>query len=196
MRRYLLLTILIRFFLHPLSAAPDEPAVLQMRIVEGDGSVYPLGSRATRGITIEITDETGKPVEGAAVSFQLPADGPGGTFANGSRTDIVTTKADGAASVWGMQWNRSAGAFEVRVTAVKGAARAGIICPQYLSAAKVESGPHAGFGGHKWLWAGVGLAALVGVGVARANSHGSSASGPSAVNTATIGAPVIALGHP
>jgi hypothetical protein len=39
---------------------------------------------------VEITDETGKPISGAAVSFHLPEDGPGGTFASGLRTDLVS----------------------------------------------------------------------------------------------------------
>ena len=38
------------------------------------------GSRSARPMTVEITEETGKPVAGAAVSFHLPEDGPGGTL--------------------------------------------------------------------------------------------------------------------
>ena len=68
-----------------------------------------MGGRATRGLTVQVTDEAGKPVEGASVSFRLPDSGPAGTFASGSRTEIVTTGGDGRAGVWGMQWNRTAG---------------------------------------------------------------------------------------
>lgn len=160
--------------------------------------MYGLGSRATRGIAVEITDETGKPVEGAAVSFQLPADGPSGVFSNGSRSEIVTTKPDGSAAVWGMQWNRAAGAFEVRITAVKGTARAGIVCPQYLSASKAEpAGGGLHLGSHKWLWIGVAIGGGVGAGALLAGRAGNTpTSGPSAVNTAIIGSPSIALVHP
>jgi len=194
-RRCFVLLSLLPVFV-PATAAPEDPAVLQIRIVEGEGTVYALGSRATRGITVEITDETGKPVGGAAVSFQLPADGPGGVFSNGSRSDIVTTRADGAASVWGMQWNRSAGSFEVRITAVKGAARAGTMCPQYLSAGKVESAGGGSRIGHKWLWIGVAVGAGVGAGAVIAGRAGKPASGPTAETSAIIGSPTIALGHP
>jgi len=36
------------------------------------------------------------------------------------RTEVVVTGADGRASVWGTQWNRTAGPFQMRVTTVKG----------------------------------------------------------------------------
>src|ERR1035441_8898626 len=87
----------------------DDPVILQIRVIEGEGVAYPLGSRATRGVTVQVTDETGKPIENASVSFRLPEEGPSGTFSNGSRLEIVTTKADGKASAWGMQWNRTEG---------------------------------------------------------------------------------------
>jgi hypothetical protein len=192
-RRRLILLLLLSV---PLGAAPDDPAVLQLRIIEGEGAVYALGSRATRGVTVQVTDETGKPVEGAAVNFQLPSDGPGGTFTNGSRTEIVTTKADGAAAVWGMQWNRAAGAFEVRITAVKGSARAGVVCPQYLSEAKIEpasQGSHSG--SKKWLWIGLAAGGGAGAGLFLAGRAGSNSSA-TATGSTTIGAPSIALGHP
>jgi hypothetical protein len=41
-----------------------------------DGAVYRKGARATRGLTVLVTDETGKPLEHAAVSFRLPEEGP------------------------------------------------------------------------------------------------------------------------
>src|SRR5580698_8535226 len=103
----------------------DNPAILQIRVLEGEGVAYPLGGRATRGVTIQVTDETGKPVEGASVSFRLPEEGPSGTFSSGSRTEIGMTKPDGRAAAWGMQWNHTEGPFEIRITAVKGQARAG-----------------------------------------------------------------------
>jgi hypothetical protein len=84
-------------------------------------------------LTVQVTDESGKPVEGASVSFTLPVAGPGGTFKSGLRTEVLTTQADGKAAIWGMQWNRLPGPFEIKITASKDQARAGIVSTQYLN---------------------------------------------------------------
>ncbi len=137
--------------------AQQDPAILQIKVVEGESAVYPIGSRATRGITIQVTDESGRPVDNAIVSFRLPEDGASGSFANGTKTDIATTRPDGRASAWGMQWNRTAGMLEVRITAAKGATRAGIVCSQYLTDAPESSAQkiRGASGSHKWLWIAV-----------------------------------------
>jgi len=176
--------------------APAEgPAILQIRVTEGEGAAYPVGSHATRGITVLITDETGRPVEGATVSFSLPSTGPGGVFATGASSEIVPTREDGKASVWGMQWNRTVGAFEIRITAVKGQARAGMVCSQYLSDAPApkQGSSRIGPGGHKWIWIGLAVAAGAGAGLALAGS----AAKPTASTTGiVIQTPTISLGHP
>ena len=173
-------------------------AVIELRVLDGEGAVYALGSRATRGITVQVTDETGQPVESAAVSFRLPEDGPGGTFASGLRTEIVTTKADGRATVWGMKWNRTAGAFQVRVTVAKGQARAGIVVSQYLSD-KVVAGAgsngqfHASHSYRKWLLvaAAVGGAAMGGLVLGERKSAATTPA--NAPGPPSIGTPVIVI---
>jgi hypothetical protein len=177
---------------------PQDPAILQIRVLEGDGAVYGLGARATRGVTVQVTDETGKPVDGAAVSFRLPESGPTGNFATGAKTEIATTRSDGRAGVWGMQWNRTAGAFEIRVTAVKGQSRAGTVCPQYLTDSPAVSSSTARLGpghSHKWLWilAGIGGAAAAGIAVTAAGGKAAATTPSTGV---TIGTPTIILGHP
>lgn len=184
-----------------MQAAPqDNPAILQIRVIEGEGVAYPLGGRATRGVTVQVTDETGKPIEGATVSFRLPDEGPSGAFSGGSRSEIATTKADGRAAAWGMQWNRIEGSFEIRITAVKGQARAGTVCPVYLSKATAEanaSPPMKLARNHKWLWITLGVAGGAGVAVVLAalGSKGSEPIGPTVTPT-SIGTPTIAIGHP
>jgi hypothetical protein len=185
------------------AAAQNDPAILLIRTVEGEGAVYPVGSRATRGITVQVTDETGKPVDSAAVVFRLPEDGPTGTFSSGMQTEIVTTGADGRANVWGMQWNRLTGALEVRITAAKGQARAGTVCGLYLSNAVVSSEPRIGkangllgaWRNHKKIWIGVGVAAAGFVAVAAISSRGTP-SAAAAVNAPQIGTPSIIIGKP
>lgn len=178
--------------------AQQDPAILQIKVVEGESAVYPIGSRATRGITIQVTDESGRPVDNAIVSFRLPEDGASGSFANGTKTDIATTRPDGRASAWGMQWNRTAGMLEVRITAAKGATRAGIVCSQYLTDAPESSAQkiRGASGSHKWLWiAVIAGGAAAGVVAAAAIGKGSTTS-TAAPPGLTIGSPTIILGHP
>lgn len=194
--RTVLLSLIV---LSTLSA--QVPTILQVRVVDGDAAVYAIGSRATRGITVQVTDESGKPVEAATVSFRLPEEGPSGTFSTGSKTEIATTRGDGRASVWGMQWNRTPGSFEVRVTVAKGQTRAGTVCSQFLSDSEgaarssARTGPR---GGHKWLWVALAVAGAAAGGVVATGLTGKpgSATTASAPAGLTISAPTIILGHP
>jgi hypothetical protein len=113
--------------------AMAQIAVLQIKVLEGEGAVHPAGARVARPLTVEVTDEAGKPVAGAAVSFQLPPEGPGGLFSNGLRTDLVLTDATGRASIHSVQLNRTGGQFRIRITAVKEQARAGAVSIQYVA---------------------------------------------------------------
>ena len=182
-----------------LAYGADAPSILTIRVAEGDGAAYPVGSRATRGLTVLVTDETGRPVEGATVSFTLPAEGPGGVFSTGGRTEIAATRADGRAAVWGMQWNRTAGPFEIRITAVKGQARAGVVSSQSLSNAPevraAASGKiHPARGGHKLLWISLVVAGAAAAGVAGVAARNTSSTAASSVTPLKIGTPTISLG--
>jgi len=174
--------------------------IIQLRVVEGEGAIYTVGSRATRGLSVLVTDANGKPVEGAAVSFRLPDDGPGGVFAGGSRTQTVTTQADGKAAVWGMQWNKTPGPFEIRITATKDEARAGLISAQSLinSIAPQTGGagtfqtPHHSV--TKWLLVAAAVAGAGAAGLFVAEKESKSSVTP--LVATQIGAPVITIGHP
>lgn len=180
----------------------NAAVIIQLKVVDGEGSVYRTGTRATRGLTVLVTDETGKPVENAAVSFRLPDDGPSGVFNSGLRTEVVTTNADGRATVWGMQWNRTAGPLEIRVTAVKEQARAGIVSTQYLSdtiAPKaggegVFSATHKGRA--KWIVIGAAAAGGAVAGLALGRSKGPNPISAPPTPGILIGTPSINVGHP
>jgi len=122
--------------------ATAQIAVLQIKVLDGEGAVHPPGARIAHPLTVEVTDETGRPVAGAAVSFQLPPEGPSGLFSNGLRTDLVLTDASGHAAIHSVQLNRTGGQFRIRITAVKEQARAGAISTQYI--AENHSGAPAG----------------------------------------------------
>lgn len=178
--------------------------IVQLKVLEGEGTVYRTGSRATRGITVLVTDETGKPVPAAAVSFRLPDEGASGVFSSGLKTEVMTTSADGKASVWGMQWNKTPGPVEIRITAVKDQARAGLVSTQYLSA-EVDSkagGEGVFSASHKGRTKWILIAAAVGGGAAAGllfgRSHSSSTDSSSTLSSTgvLIGNPSINVGHP
>ncbi len=107
--------------------AVAQDAVLHIQIVAVDGGAHAPGSHVGKPLTVEVTDATGKPASGAKVSFQVPEEGPSGLFSNGLRTDLATTDTNGRATAHGLQLNRVAGSFNVRITAAKEQARAGTI---------------------------------------------------------------------
>jgi hypothetical protein len=180
----------------------DASVIVQLRVVEGDGVTYQPGARATRGLTVLVTDEAGQPVNMASVSFRLPDEGASGTFNSGLRTEVVTTGPDGRASVWGMQWNKTPGQIQIKITAVKDQARTGIVSTVQLSQTVVASAGGQGefkasHGGHKWIWLAVAGAAAAagGAGFALMRSQGSSAQS-SVIPSLSIGAPSVTVGHP
>lgn len=183
------------------SPAANASVIVQLKIVEGEGVVYQTGSRASRGLTVLVTDETGKPVANAAVSFKLPDEGPSGTFSSGLRTEVVTTGADGKATVWGMQWNKAVGPVEIRITAVKDQARAGLVGTQYLSEAiGVKAGGQGVFDAPrkshaKWILIGAIIAGGAAAGLVFARSRSTPAAS-TPTTAVSISAPSIIVGSP
>jgi hypothetical protein len=185
------------------AAAVAQIAALHIKVAEGEGTVLPAGSRSTRPLVVEISDDLGHAVQGAAVSFHLPADGPGGTFTNGLRTDMAITDSLGRAMVRGIQVNRMPGRFEIRITAVKEQARAGMLSFQYVGEAR--SGTRRASAGHKrWLAlglllasaaAGGAVATTMGGGTKTATTPPATVPPPPAAGV-TIGPPVISVGRP
>jgi hypothetical protein len=131
------------------------------------------------------------------VTFRLPDQGAGGVFSNGSKTEVAASRANGQLQVWGMQWNRTPGPFEMRITAAKGDAHAWTILPLSLADATETSPPKAvssGHFGHKWLWVALGVGAAAGAGVAVRGMASSPT--PAVVNTTRIGTRTISIGPP
>jgi len=183
------------------AVSADASVIVQLRVVEGEGVTYRTGTRATRGITVLVTDEAGLPLDMASVSFRLPDQGATGTFNSGLRTEVVVTGPDGRASVWGMQWNKTPGTVEIHITAVKEQARTGIVSTQYLSdAVALKAGGEGVFtashgAGHKWLWI-AGIAGLAAGGAAFALLRSKGTPSPSASTGLSVGAPSITVGQP
>jgi hypothetical protein len=181
--------------------ATAQVAILHIQVIEGDGAVNPPGARSARPLAVEVTDETGKPVEGAAVSFHLPEDGPGGNFGNGLRTAVIVSDARGRASLHSLQLNRIPGRVEIRIVAAKEQARAGMVAFQYIAAPKggeapASSAKRVSRGTLKWivLAAVAGGAAAVGtLAASRSNGTAAAAVSPPAIS---IGSPSLMVGKP
>jgi hypothetical protein len=184
------------------AASVNASVIVQLRIVDGDAATYRTGTRATRGLTVLVTDEDGRPVDRAAVSFRLPEQGASGTFSTGLRTEVVNTGLNGHASVWGILWNKTPGTVEIKIAAVKEQARAGIVSTQYLSDTVVAKAGGEGVftashkGGHKWIWFAAIGGVAAGAGLAFGRSQGSSSPSSVAPPGLSVGAPSITIGHP
>lgn len=111
----------------------SAPALIQMRIIEGDGAVHTIGTRSSQPLVLFLSDESGRAVIGASVAARLPDEGPSGTFLNGLRSEIAITGPDGRVAIRGIQWGRLPGSVQIRITASMRDARAGIVSTQYVS---------------------------------------------------------------
>jgi len=203
----------ILLFLPVLLAA--QTSLLRVRAIDSDGEARAAGSRSA-GLAVEVTDGSGQPVPGAVVTVRLPDDGPGGSFANGLSSAILTTGADGRATTSPISWNRLAGTAEIRITAVSGRLRAGTVAACRLSepepepeksaapqperhGARVIVKQHAsGGGGHlKWILIGAaaagGAAAALGLhgGSASSGSTGGGGGGGGVTSITAAGPPVV-----
>jgi hypothetical protein len=94
----------------------QEPK-LSVTVVEGQDVVNTIGQPSVHEPVVEVRNDNRDPVAGAAVSFILPSQGPGGTFANGTNSLTATTDRNGRAVARGIRTNRLTGKFEIRVTA-------------------------------------------------------------------------------
>jgi hypothetical protein len=199
----------------PLPAAPDpaktgDLVVLEVRVIEGDGAVHVAGSRSSVPLTVQVTDEAGRPVAGATVSLRLPSSGPTGFFASGLSTEILTTSGDGKVSARGIRWGPATGPLELRITAVKGGVRAGVVSAQYVAprgeagrAGAAQRGPSISRPRGKWLAialvaAGAAAGGLV-LGLSNQPAPGSApvtAPGASQLPGVQVGIPTITIGNP
>jgi hypothetical protein len=116
-----------------LFPASGQTAILQLQILEGEGAVHAAGARSSRPLTIQVTDEAGRPVNGVAVNLRLPDEGASGVFGNGLKSAVLLTGADGLATERGIRWGMTPGPVRIRVTAAKEQARAGLVVSQYVS---------------------------------------------------------------
>ena len=201
-----LIPVLLSNLLGPPAQAQGPPPTIQIVIVEGEGAINNVKERLNREIIVQVDDQNHKPVAGAAVSFFLPNDGPGGTFANGTNSLTTTTNAQGRAVARGIQFNGQAGAMQIRVAASYAGRTASIVVNQsnVLSGASTGGGRSSGSagGGMSLSTKLLIIGAIVGGGVAAGvlvGSRGGSSSTPTPTPTTptiTITPGAVTVGGP
>jgi hypothetical protein len=90
---------------------------LKIVILEGEGAINNIKLGTAREPIVEVQDENDRPLSGALVVFTLPDRGAGGVFADGSKSLMVHTDAKGQVVARGLQPNKTAGQFQIRVDA-------------------------------------------------------------------------------
>jgi hypothetical protein len=98
------------------TAQTDMAGLLTVTVVEGAGAFNDIRKKIGRNLTVEIRDERGQVVEGAQVTFQLPLNGPGGTY-SGNHVYDATTDNMGRARTSGFSPNGVEGRFQIRINA-------------------------------------------------------------------------------
>ncbi|WP_321472815.1 hypothetical protein [uncultured Paludibaculum sp.] len=164
------------------------PKQLNIVIVEGDGSINNVRQRVAREPIVQVEDENHKPVAGALVTFLLPSNGPGASFANGASTLTSVTGPDGRAIARGLRANNNKGQYQMRVTAsMNGVTTSASLTMTNAAVAAALSTTAI------WaivLVAAAGAAAGVALGVTSGNGSGTNQPGSSPV-TVTPGTPSV-----
>ncbi len=189
-----------------LAAAAWGQETLRVEVTEGAGAVVPAQAVSSRRFSVVVRDSGGRPVSGATVHFRLPAEGPGGVFASGLRTESTVTGPKGEATVYGIRWGAEAGRLEILVSAVAGSRRGEARIPVEVSAtaklAREDKGNlsfRAPSSSKKWVvLLAVGAGAAAGLAMAGGSGGSTQTYAPPAavVVTPTIGTPTITVGKP
>ena len=167
--------------------ARSATTVPRIEVLEGDGAINNIRLHRAKEPVVRVVDQDGHPIPNVAVTFLLPTQGAGGTFADGKTLITVMSDKDGQAVGHGLRPNGSAGQFQIRVTtSLEGQAAT-------TNISQTNAEPAAGKGSSKTILivALVGGAAAAGAAVALGKGKSSS----STTTTTNTGA-VISPGSP
>ena len=103
----------------PMAPLPTVQS-LKVMALAGDGEMNDLERKIMAPLVVDVLDQNGRPVEGAAVVFRFPLNGPSASFSNGEKARTVRTNADGQAAAVDWSANGEVGKFQVRVNASRG----------------------------------------------------------------------------
>ena len=113
--RKIILVILLNFIALAAHGGQAQATAFRVVIVEGQGGLNNIETRAASDLAVRILDPEGRPVAGATVQFDAPSTGAGELFANGAPHFFTTTDANGIATASGMRNNGVAGSFSTTV---------------------------------------------------------------------------------
>lgn len=93
---------------------------LKVMVLAGDGELNDLERKIMAPLVVDVLDQNSRPVEGAAVVFRFPLNGPSASFSNGEKARTVRTNADGQAAAVDWIANGAVGKFQVQVSVSRG----------------------------------------------------------------------------
>ena len=160
---------------------------LSVRVLVGADAVNDIGTHTERNLAVEVDDENDHPISGAIVTFLVPSQGAGGTFAHNKQFLTVVSDVNGRAGVSSFRPNGVTGNFKIEVTVTYGNQEASTYISQ--SNEMVATGPVVkNRSGKKIILLAVGgIAAAAILGVELSHGGGSSSSSSAAAQTATLG---------
>ena len=88
---------------------------LSVTVLQGDAVTHAMPNPAPAHVSIRVTDNTTRPIQGAVAVFEFPESGPSALLADGSNVKAVLTDSDGKASIE-VRSNTLPGAFEPTIT--------------------------------------------------------------------------------
>jgi hypothetical protein len=165
---------------------PAPAGKLHIVIVEGEGAINNVRQRVAREPIVQVEDENRKPVAGAAVTFLLPQQGPGATFANGSRSTTLLTDNNGRAIARGLRPNNVNGEYQIRVNASHQGQTASATITQTNAFALAGAAAGVGAGISVKLLTIIAVAAAATAGGVVAATRGNGGNGTSGAPTPTI----------
>jgi|SRR5215469_12811033 len=169
---------------------------LNIVVVEGEGAINNIRQRTARETIVEVDDENHKPIAGAVVTFTLPTQGAGGTFAGGAQTLTVMTDNLGRAVASGLRVNKVAGNWTMRVNASFGGRTGSAAITQTNAVAAATAGAAGGAAVSAKLIVIVAVIAGAAAGGAVAATHSGNSSNNSTVTPTTISVGAGTVGPP
>jgi len=169
----------------------QTPGYLKVTVVQGGGAINDIKRGTGHPPAVEVRDENNQLVSGADVVFTLPAIGAGGSFANGQRTQTVTTNEQGIAQAGDIRPNVVEGRFNIQVTARYRGKEGSVGVVQSNTAA--GSATESKVSKKKWII--LAIVGGAGAGAALALKGGSSSS-PGGAGATTLSTGTITVGAP